>query len=68
MLTKDHQIKFVDFGTAKDEFFPKIKGSGNGKKGRKPFDHYVGTPNYMAPETIRNRGSFTYIYIKYYLK
>lgn len=36
---------------------PDIKGSGNGLKGRKPFENYVGTPNYMAPECIHNKSS-----------
>jgi hypothetical protein len=33
---------------------PLIKSSGNGKKGRKIFDHFVGTAQYMAPESIHN--------------
>jgi serine/threonine protein kinase len=56
-LTKDHEIKLIDFGTAKDLSRPDIKGSGNGLKGRKPFEHYVGTPQYMAPECIHNKAS-----------
>ena len=50
-------IKLIDFGTAKDISRPDIKGSGNGLKGKKPFEHYVGTPNYMAPECIHNKAS-----------
>lgn len=42
-------MKFVDFGTAKDVSRPDIKGSGNGLKKRKVFEHYIGTPNYMPP-------------------
>ena len=57
LLTKDHEIKLIDFGTAKDLSRPEIKGSGNGLKGRKPFEHYVGTPQYMAPECIHNKAS-----------
>lgn len=57
MLTKDHKIKFIDFGTAKDLSRPDLLGSGNGLKGRTPFYHYVGTPNYMAPECIHNKAS-----------
>ena len=56
-MTKDHEIKLIDFGTAKDLSRPDIKGSGNGLKGRKPFEHYVGTPQYMAPECIHNKAS-----------
>lgn len=29
-------------------------GSGNSSKGKKVFDHFVGTPNFMAPECIHN--------------
>lgn len=54
-LTK---LKLVDFGTAKDEFDPSIVPSGNAShQGRKVFQHYVGTPHYMPPECIRNKGS-----------
>lgn len=49
MLNKNHEIKLIDFGTAKDLTRPDIKGSGNGAKNKKVFEHYVGTPNYMAP-------------------
>lgn len=57
LLTKDHKIKLIDFGTAKDLERPELKGSGNGLKGRTPFYHYVGTPHYMAPECIHNKAS-----------
>ena len=57
LLNKGYQIKLIDFGTAKDLSRPDIKGSGNGLKGRVPFEHYVGTPNYMAPECIHNKAS-----------
>ena len=59
MLTKDNEVKLIDFGTAKDLEKPEIKGSGNGLKGHKPFDNYVGTPQYMAPECIHNKASET---------
>ena len=36
---------------------PDLKGSGNGLRGKKPFEHYVGTPQYMAPECIHNQAS-----------
>ena len=57
LLTDKNEIKLIDFGTAKDLSRPDIKGSGNGLKGRKPFEHYVGTPHYMAPECIHNKAS-----------
>lgn len=47
----------MDFGTAKDISRPDIKGSGNGLKKRKVFENFVGTPNYMPPETIHNTAS-----------
>ena len=49
LLNSNNEIKLIDFGTAKDLSRPDIKGSGNGAKGKKVFEHYVGTPNYMAP-------------------
>lgn len=57
MLNSENEIKVIDFGTAKDLTRPDIKGSGNGAKGKKVFEHYVGTPNYMAPECIHNKAS-----------
>jgi 3-phosphoinositide dependent protein kinase-1 len=50
-------LKLVDFGTAKDMLNLSMKGSGTGRKGRKVFEDFVGTPNFMPPECIRNRGS-----------
>lgn len=49
LLTSDNRVKLIDFGTAKDLSRPDLKGSGNGTRRRKVFEHYVGTPNYMAP-------------------
>ena len=49
MLNQSGNIKFVDFGTAKDLDRPDLKGSGNGRKGRKIYYNFVGTPQYMAP-------------------
>ena len=57
LLDANHNIKLIDFGTARDLSKPDIKGAGNGLKGRKPFEHYVGTPHYMAPECIHNKAS-----------
>jgi len=57
MLNENYEIKLIDFGTAKDVFNPSIKGSGTGSKGKKNFEHFVGTPNFMAPECIRNKES-----------
>lgn len=47
----------IDFGTCRDMNNLELKGSGNGSKGKKVFDHFVGTPNFMPPEMIRNKDS-----------
>ena len=57
MVDTDKSIKLVDFGTARDMFNPHIKGSGNGAKGKRVYEHFVGTPNFMAPEKIHNKDS-----------
>ena len=57
MLTKENQIKFIDFGTAKDLSNPTKKGSGNTARGKKFYDNFVGTPNFMAPECVHNKNS-----------
>jgi len=57
LLDEKFNVKLVDFGTARDLFNPEIKGSGNSAKGKRVYDHFVGTPQFMAPECIRNRNS-----------
>jgi len=56
MLTGSGVVKIIDFGTAKDLWNPQIKGSGNQNR-RKVFEHYVGTPQFMAAEIIENQFS-----------
>jgi len=56
MLTGTGVAKIIDFGTAKDLWNPQIKGAGNASR-RKVFEHYVGTPQFMAAEIIENRFS-----------
>ncbi|CAD8184296.1 unnamed protein product [Paramecium octaurelia] len=57
LLTQDNQIKLIDFGTARDMNDPTIEGSGNGRKEKQIMKHFVGTPQFMAPECIRNKDS-----------
>lgn len=51
-------LKLVDFATAWDLLNPEMKGAGNGSTGRRVYYHFVGTPQYMPVEAIRNQGSF----------
>jgi 3-phosphoinositide dependent protein kinase-1 len=57
LLDKANRLKLVDFGTSRDMLNPQIKGSGNSSKGKRVFDHFIGTPQYMAPENVRNKDS-----------
>jgi serine/threonine protein kinase len=63
MLTKDqNQIKIIDFGSCKDlngtEFGRRLDEQRKKMHSRKPlYKDFVGTPNYMAPECCRNKGS-----------
>ena len=63
MITKDNKtVKLIDFGSCKDEkgtdFDAQIKQRREKEKRQRPsFEHYVGTPNYMAPECIHNKAS-----------
>jgi len=57
MVDLDNKIKLIDFGTARDLEHPEVKGAGNSARGKRIFEHFVGTPHYMAPECVRNRDS-----------
>ena len=63
MITKDGKlIKIIDFGSSLDiggtEFEKKIEEMKKKEKKRRPdFVHFVGTPNYMAPECVHNQFS-----------
>jgi serine/threonine protein kinase len=63
MVTKDEvTIKIIDFGSCKDmegtEFEKKFDEERKKLNSRKPtYKNFVGTPNYMAPECVRNKNS-----------
>lgn len=54
VIDEGKRIKFIDFGTAKD-IKEDIKSKGNGSTGRKFYENFIGTPNYMPPECIHNK-------------
>lgn len=56
IMVNGAEIKLFDFGTAKD-IEQKVMSKGNSSTGRKYFEHFIGTPNYMAPECIHNKDS-----------
>ena len=63
MVTKDEKlIKIIDFGSSLDldgtDFERKMAELKKKEKKRRPdFIHFVGTPNYMAPECVHNQFS-----------
>ena len=63
MVTKDEKyIKIIDFGSSLDldgtDFERKIAEMKKKEKKKRPeFLHFVGTPNYMAPECVHNQFS-----------
>merc|ERR1712118_440369 len=56
LLGECGNCKLVDFGSAKDLWNPHIKGAGT-KAWKAQLEGNVGTPNFMAPEVIDNKGS-----------
>ena len=63
MVTKDEKfIKIIDFGSSLDldgtDFERKMAEMKKKEKKKRPdFIHFVGTPNYMAPECVHNQFS-----------
>lgn len=56
LLSASDTCKLVDFGSAKDLNNPHIKGAGT-HAFKKVLEDNVGTPNFMAPEVIKNKFS-----------
>ena len=54
-------VKIGDFGSSRDLFNPTIRGSGTSSHGlssrreKRVMEHYVGTPNFLAPEALDNQ-------------
>ncbi|KAL8448379.1 hypothetical protein Emed_003909 [Eimeria media] len=73
VLTRDGVVKLIDLGTAMDLEHPEVEAPGLGANRsvgalgsfgcsrraiRRPtFQHYVGTPQFMPPEAIKNKDS-----------
>lgn len=63
LITKDEMVlKVIDFGSSTDldgtEFSKQFEEERNKQKNKKPFyKHFVGTPNFMAPECVHNQYS-----------
>lgn len=59
MLTEDKlDLKLIDLATSWDVLNPEMKGAGNGSTKRRVCYHFIGTPQYMPPESFHNRGSY----------
>lgn len=56
MIGEEGNAKLIDFGSAKDLANPNVKGAGTVSFKKVQWDN-VGTPNFMAPEVIRNKFS-----------
>eukprot|EP00438_Fugacium_kawagutii_P012864 Skav209914 [mRNA] locus=scaffold1253:110625:111914:- [translate_table: standard] len=48
LVTADHALKLIDFGTARDTQHPEVPTMMLGPQ----YEHHVGTPNFMSPEAI----------------
>merc|ERR1712096_337765 len=50
---RSRRLKLIDFGTARDLEHPDVQTMVLGPQ----YLHHVGTPNFMAPEAIHNKGN-----------
>ena len=48
LVSSDHRVKLIDFGTARDTLHPEVPTMMLGPQ----YEHHVGTPNFMSPEAI----------------
>lgn len=53
LLTKEHRVKLIDFGTARDTTSPDVKPMLLGPQ----YQHHVGTPNFMSPEAVHGKAN-----------
>mmetsp|Transcript_28573 Transcript_28573/g.50775 ORF Transcript_28573/g.50775 Transcript_28573/m.50775 type:complete len:394 (-) Transcript_28573:2144-3325(-) len=56
VLDSEGRVKLIDFGTAKDLNDSTVEPASN-LMARKKFQHFIGTPQFMAPECIQNKSS-----------
>lgn len=54
LISKDSVVKICDFGSSRDLFNPTMPCTSNADRRRISFQHYVGTPNFIAPEALEN--------------
>lgn len=53
LLTKELEVKLIDFGTARDTAHPEVKPMLIGPQ----YEHHVGTPNFMSPEAVHGKAN-----------
>lgn len=56
VLDNEGKVKLIDFGTSKDVNDTTVEPASN-QMARKKFLHFIGTPQFMAPECIQNKSS-----------
>lgn len=53
LLTRELEVKLIDFGTARDMSHPEVKPMLIGPQ----YEHHVGTPNFMSPEAVHGKAN-----------